>query len=177
MTSKRNFLFLLSLISILFISSSCTGNDPVNNSVKTAGSLSVTAATSTYNGSYAPRHVLAIWVESSSGTYVKSLMVYAAARKSDLTNWLSANSNGNTTDATTGATLSKHASHTCTWNGTNAAGTVVGDGTYKLCVEYTETNGTGKLATFAFTKGTTTDTQAASTKSGVTISTLTWTPN
>lgn len=146
-------------------------------SANTAGTLAVTATTTTYNGPYAPRHVLAIWVANSSGTFVKSLMVYAAARKSDLTNWLSATPAGNSTDATTGATLSSHGTRTCTWNGKNVSGSVVADGSYRLCVEYTESNGTGKLATFTFVKGPTTDVEAASTKSGVSMSTLTWTPN
>jgi len=146
-------------------------------SSNTTGTLAVTVATSTYGGSYAPRHVLAIWVANSSGTFVKSLMVYAAARKPDLTNWLSATSSGNTTDAVTGATLSTHGAHSTTWNGTNTSGTVVANGTYKLCVEYTESNATGKLATFEFTKGTIVNTVAASTLSGVSLSTLIWTPN
>ena len=142
----------------------------------TAGTLAVTVTTSTYNGSYAPRHVLAIWVATSSGTFVKSLMVYAAARKSYLTNWYSATSTGNTTDATTGATLSSHGTRTCSWNGTNSSRVVVTDGAYKLCVEYTENNSTGKLATFSFTKGTSASSVTGSTVSGVTLSTLTWTP-
>jgi len=146
-------------------------------SANTPGTLAVTIATSTYNGPYAPKHVLAIWVANNAGTFVKSLMVYAAARKPDLTNWLSATSVGNTTDAITGATLSSHGTRSCTWNGTNVSGTVVANGAYQLCVEYTESNGTGKLATFTFTKGTTATTVAASTLSGVSLSVLNWTPN
>jgi len=146
-------------------------------SANTTGLLTVNLSTTTYNGSYAPKHVLAIWVTNTSGAFVKSLMVYANARKSDLTNWLSATAAGNTTDATTGATLSSHGIRACTWDGTNVSKTVVANGTYNLCVEYTESNGTGKLATFTFTKGTATDVEPAATKSGVSLSTLTWTPN
>lgn len=142
-----------------------------------SGSLSASVTTTTYNGSYAPMHVLAIWITNSSGSFVKSLMVYAAARKNHLTNWYAATSTGNTTDATTGATLSSHSSHTCTWNGKDVNEATVTDGTYKLCVEYTESNSTGKLATFSFTKGSGTYSSTSSTTSGVTLASLTWTPN
>jgi hypothetical protein len=144
--------------------------------VYTNGTLAVTFSTSTYGGQYSPRHVLAAWIENSSGSFVKSLMVYAAARKSYLTYWNS-NSSGITTDATTGATLSSHSSHTCSWNGKNSSGTMVADGTYKLCVEYTESNSTGKFATFSFSKATTAQIGTTSSLSGVTLSSLTWTPN
>lgn len=179
MTQKRISLILLVAAGMLLINSACSpGNDPViNNSVKTAGSLAVTATTSTYSGQYAPRHVLAIWVESSSGTFVKSLMVYAQARKEHLTNWLSTTSSGNTTDAVTGATLSSHGTRNCIWNGKDASGNLVGDGAYKVCVEYTESNGTGKIARFGFTKGTSADTQTPAAASGVSSVSLKWTPN
>ncbi|HET7734197.1 MAG TPA: DUF2271 domain-containing protein [Paludibacter sp.] len=178
MTQKRNFSILLALACILFFNSACTsGNDPIDNSVKTSGSLSFTATTSSYSGQYAPNHVLAIWVESSSGTFVKSLMVYAQARKQHLTHWLSATSSGNTTDATTGATLTKHSAHSCTWNGKNVSGSEVGDGTYRVCVEYTESNSGSKIARFDFTKGTAADSQTPASASGVSNVTIKWTPN
>lgn len=178
MTQKRNFFILLTAVCMLFINSACTpANDPIDNLVKTSGSLSVTATTSTYNGNYAPSHVLAIWVESSSGTFVKSLMVYAASRKEHLSDWLSATKSGNTTDAITGATLNSHGTRNCTWNGKDASGNEVGDGTYKVCVEYTESNSGSKLAKFAFTKGTATDSQTPASASGVSNVTLKWTPN
>jgi len=178
MTQTRNFSILLALASILFFNSACTsGNDPIDNSVKTPGSLSVTATTSTYSGDYAPSHVLAIWVESSSGTFVKTLMVYAASRKQHLSDWLSATKSGNTTDAITGATLNSHGKRNCTWNGKNASGNEVGDGAYRVCVEYTESNSGSKIARFPFTKGTAADSQTPASASGVSNVSLKWTPN
>jgi len=177
-TSIKKSLFsivFLALISLVY--TSCTSsNDPINNSVKTSGALSVSATTSTYNGSYAPQHVLAIWVESSSGTFVKSLLVNAAARKQYLTNWYDATSSGNSTDAVTGATLRSHGSRTCSWDGTDVSGNVVGDGTYNVCMELTENNGTGKFASFTFTKGTASDSQASLSKTNFSNVSLTWTP-
>jgi len=141
-----------------------------------SGVLSAIVSTSTYNGPYAPKHVFAAWITNSSGTFIKSLMVYAAARKSDLTYW-KASSSGNTTDATTGATLSSHSSHTLNWNGTNTSGAVVDDGDYKLNVEFTESNGTGKYTTFTFKKGSSTASLTSSTANNISLSSLSWVPN
>jgi len=120
----------------------------------TAGTLTISTLTSTTGGSYSPKNIVAIWIENSSGAFVKSLLVYAATRMNDLTNWVS-NSSKNVVNATTGATQSSYGTRTCTWNGTNVAGTVVTDGTYKVCMELTDKNGTGNFSTFTFTKGTT----------------------
>ena len=163
------------IISLLFIQSACTSEaDPIDSEIKTNGTLNFAATTSTYKGEYAPDHVLAICIESSTGSFVKSLKVSAAARKNYLTNWLKAG--GNTTDAVTGATLKNHLAHNCTWNGTKVDGTIVGDGSYFVCVEYTEDNSTGKLAKFAFTKGTTASTVAPVATQGVSNVSIQWTP-
>lgn len=140
-----------------------------------SGSMSAVISTATYNGQYAPKHVLAAWITNSAGTFIKSLMVYAAARKSDLTNWVSSSS-GSTTDAVVGATLSSHSSHSLSWNGTNTSETVVDDGTYKLNVEFTESNGTGKYTSFTFTKGTSAFSATSSSANNITLTSLTWTP-
>ena len=161
----------------IFITSCTSTVDPINSAVKTPGSLAVSTTTTTYNGKYTPRHVLAIWIESSTGTFVKTLMVKAQARKQYLTNWLSSTSSGNSTDAITGATLNSHGARSCIWDGTDASGNVVGDGTYKVCMELTENDGTGKFSSFTFTKGTTTDTQAPADKTSFTNVSIVWTPN
>lgn len=144
--------------------------------VNTAGTLTVSTATSTAGGNYSPRHVMAIWVENSSGVFVKTLLAYAAKEIRYLTYWTT-NSSQNTTDAITGATQNPFATRTCTWNGTNVSGTVVADGTYMVCMELTDKNGTGKYATFNFTKGPTavslTPTSTVSSFSSVSI---VWTP-
>ena len=167
---------LFSLI-IVYLSTSCAGNDPAQSDIKTSGSMVTSLKTSTYNGSYGPNHVLAIWIENYNGKFIKSLKVNAASRKQYLTNWLSSTSSGNTTDAVTGATLRSHTTHNCTWNGKDFSGNVMGDGTYYMCVEYTENNGTGKFAKFSFVKGLVVDNQNPATKSGVSNVSIVWTPN
>lgn len=175
---KKNLFVILGFISFTFFMMACSSNDPViNNSVKTSGKLSVSVTASAYKGKYTPRHVMAVWVESTSGTFVKTLVAKAAERREYLTNWLKATSSGNTTDALTGATLNSYSAMSCSWDGTNVSGSVVGDGAYNLRVEYTEDNSTGKIASFPFTKGATVDVQTPAAASGVTVGELTWTPN
>lgn len=118
----------------------------------TPGILTISTLTSKAYGAYSS-HVLAIWIENSSGVFVKTLMRYAIKRDVYLTNWVGNSAKSVTTDAATGATLTSHATRTATWNGANASGTVVADGTYKVCMELTDDNRTGNFSTFTFTKG------------------------
>ena len=143
----------------------------------TSGKMSATLSTSTYSGRYSPRHILAVWVINSSGAFVKSLNVYGNNYMSYLTNWKSASSS-NKTDATTGATLSSHGSVSCSWNGTNVSGTVVPDGTYKLCMEFTENDATGQFASYSFTKGSAASSggTAVTSSSNISLSSLSWAP-
>lgn len=120
--------------------------------------------------------MLAIWVETSSGKFVKTLMVYAAERKFDLTNYMS-NSSGNATDAITGATLSSHTTRTCTWNGKNASGNLVANGDYKLCMELSDTNGTGTFKTITFAKDTIASSLSPGNMACFSNISIKWTPN
>lgn len=168
--------FFIICILIVFATACTPTNDPISNSVKTPGSLSVSATTSSYSGKYAPRNVLAIWIESSAGTFVKTLLVNAQERRVDLTNWLGSTSSGNTVDAITGATLSGHGLRTCTWNGKDSNGNIVGDGTYRVYMELSENPGTGKSTFFTFTKGSVADVQAPASQSNFSSVSLKWTP-
>lgn len=181
----KNFLSILLITTALsFVScgnnSTNSGNDVttdpiINNTVKTSGTLSVSTLTSSAGGNYAPRNIVAIWVESSSGTYVKTLLAYANTYKRYLTNWAS-NSGYNTTDAVTGATVNSHATRTCSWNGTDKNGNVVGDGTYKICMELTDKDATGNYHEFTFTKGTSAVTFSPSNVSSFSNISIKWTP-
>lgn len=143
-------------------------------SANTAGTLSISASTSTAGGGYSPRNVVAIWIKTSSGTFVKSLMVLAATRKYDLSNWVS-NSSQNTTNATTGATQSSYATRTCTWNGTNTSGTVVANGDYKVCMELCD--GLLSYKEFTFTKGPTAASLTPANAGSFSSISISWTPN
>jgi len=118
----------------------------------TPGTVSFTITTVDNYKHFSPDHVLAIWVENGSGTFVKTLQVQASKRKQYLYTW-NAKSGGNKVDAISGPTLSDHNPHTVTWNCKDSTGTVVKDGQYQIVTEYTSEHAQGPLQTVTFTKG------------------------
>jgi hypothetical protein len=113
--------------------------------------------TVTDNGNYSPRNIGAIWVARSSGTFVKSLAVWARSRINHLTLWNSATRaaglGGNTVDAITSATLSSHQTHNVTWNCADTKEVAVPDGAYRVYFEMTDDNVTGPNMYVDFAKG------------------------
>lgn len=124
---------------------------------QTVGTLKVSTTTKGTGGNYAPKNIVAVWVENENGQFVKTLAAYANTRKAYLDTWkastTSAGSAYNTVDAVTGATRTSHGNITCSWNGTDFNGNEVGDGTYNLRFELTDKHSTGNLASFTFNKG------------------------
>jgi len=121
------------------------------------GTLTFTIKTVSNGATYSPKNVLAIWIKDAAGNFVISRKVMANARKQHLVKWV-ANSGNNVTDATTGATLPNHQTHTVTWNCHDANGLLVPDGDYQVWVEYTSRNSAsggnpGPSTSFTFTKG------------------------
>jgi len=143
-------------------------------SANTTGSLSVAFTTTSASGQYNPANVVAVWIKNSGGVFVKSLLVYAAQRKADLTSW-SSNTSKNTTDAITGATQNSHAARSCAWNGTNTSGTVVANGSYTVCMEIND--GNRKYYEYTIAKGATAATQSPANATGFSGISLKWTPN
>lgn len=141
--------FLASLSALVVMSLlSCAQSD---------GALTVTATTSNAGGNYAPKNIVAIWIEDENGNFVKTLMAYAQTRKTHLNMWeastTAAGSPFNTVDAITGATSSGHDTRTCTWNSRDINGNLMPDGNYKVRMELTDKNGTGNFSSFLFVKG------------------------
>jgi hypothetical protein len=126
-------------------------------SAQTNGKLNVSVTTSSAGGNYAPRNIVAIWIEDASGNFVKTLLAYADKRTQHLNTWEAATSLKGTiynhTDAITGATMSTHGTRTCTWNGTDYNLNPVADGKYFVCMELTDKNATGNFSKFEFKKG------------------------
>lgn len=126
---------------------------------QTSGTLSVSVTTSSSGGNYAPRNIVAIWIEDSSGKFVKTLLAYANTRKTHLNTWeastTTAGSAFNSVDAITAATQSSHTTRTCQWNGTDYSGKLMANGDYKVRMELTDKNATGNTSSYTFTKGVT----------------------
>ena len=116
--------------------------------------LRIVVRTTQFGGRYKPKNIGAIWIETASGQYVKTVKRWALRRLRYLTR-LAAASNGNVTDAITGATLSSHITHDVTWNLNNLQGCEIPAGDYRVVMELTDQDAPGAYATFPFTKGTT----------------------
>lgn len=121
------------------------------------GSLSVSVTTSSSGGNFAPKHIMAVWVEDSIENFLKTLLAYADRRIQYLNTWEAAtDAKGimyNRTDAVTGATRTSHGTRTCTWDGTDYNKNAVPDGKYYVCMELTDKHATGNYSRFAFIKG------------------------
>jgi len=164
------FTFLLSL----FVSLVSFSQENVT-AASTSGTLTVSVTTTTYGGSYAPKNVVAIWVTNSSGTYVKTLAAYCAARKSDLTTWAN-NSAKDVTDAITGATRSSQGLiSSVKWDGTDKNKVLQADGNYILKMEMTE-GGNNKLVSYTFAKGTTSVSLTPTSVTGFSGISINWVP-
>ena len=133
-------------IIFLFVSVSSFGQ-------ATPGTVSFTVTTIDNYKKYSPDHVMAIWVETSAGNFVKTLQVQAGKRRQHLYTW-NTKSGGYKVDAVTGPTLPDHEKITVTWNCKDTTGTVVKDGQYQIVTEYTDEHAQGPLTTVQFTKGT-----------------------
>jgi len=114
--------------------------------------LTFRVTTAPYGGRYAPKNIGAIWVETSTGTFVKTLKRWARIRARYLTRF-AASSRNDLTDAVTGATLARHTSHEVKWNLTDRAKASVKDGQYRLAIEMTDRDGPGALLYVPFTFG------------------------
>ncbi len=143
---------------------------PANNT----GTLTVSFTTSTANGKYKPANISAAWVKTSAGVFVKTLLVYAASRKNDLTNW-SSNTGKNATNAITGATKTNYLACTCTWNATDVNNVVVANGDYIVCLEMSD--GILKYYQYTFTKGATAVSMTPANVTGFTGISINWVPN
>lgn len=102
-------------------------------------SLSITFETSTLGGQYAPRNVVAVWIETEAGQFVRTVGRWANVRRSHLVAWTAAS--GSDVDAVSGATRPNHTGTlTATWDGTDVASAAVPDGSYVVRIEVCEDN-------------------------------------
>ncbi len=145
---------------------------------QTAGTFTC-VYTTTATGGYTPKNCLAAWIETSAGTFVKTKFKYCSSGNLDhLATW-TGKSGQNVVDALTGSTRTANGLMTLVWNGTDVAGTLVADGTYKVWIEFAFASSltTGKIVqSFSFTKGATADHQAPANLTNLTGITTDWVP-
>ena len=175
----KTFIFKIALISFLCFSSLSTFS-------QTAGSLNFTFKCPKHtSGNYENdgRYVLAVWIETSTGTFVKTKIINWGGMNSNTGNHLASTtgwmtkSGMNTVDATSGATSTNFTSRTITWNGTNVAGAIVADGAYRVAIQETWGHQTNTVIRYInFVKGTTTDSQTPTADTNFTAISLNWSP-
>ncbi len=148
---------------------------------QTYGHLTVSTTTSETGGNYAPRNIVAIWVENENGDFIKTLMAYAQNRITHLNTWqartAAAGVEYDRTDAITGATRTSHGTRECLWNGLDYNQNLMADGTYYVWMELTDKNGTGNYSSFAFTKGIDQELQNPSNVPSFSDITILWEPS
>ena len=159
---KTKLLFSIATLLYFFI-----GNVVAQTAQSRTFTFTEASHASTYNGN--AQHVLAVWIEQgtgTSGTFIVTKYKYVGSGTNDhLATWASKASAGatstatstlcNTATAITGATLSAWSTKTVTWDGKDAAGTLVADGNYQFVIQSTWAHGTTGTATryFPFVKG------------------------
>jgi len=157
-------------------------------SAQTTGTLTLAFSQTPHTSYQGTKNVMAVWIESSTGTFVKTrarnagggtsdhLAVWAVKAGGSAGNCMAANCN--VLGATTGATLSNFGNRNFSWDGTDASGNVVPDGTYKIIVESTWNHGSAATTTrtYTFVKGAAQDVQTPASDANFTNITLAWNP-
>ena len=156
---------------------------------QTQGTLTLTFTQTAHTAYTGNKNVLAVWVQTSTGTFVKTKARYAGnGTKDHLPTW-AVNSGGmasnclgascNTVGATTGATLNSFATRTYTWDGTDVNGNLVADGAYKITIESCWNHGNTSKATrsFTFNKGAAADVTNPTDDANFTAITVAWNPS
>ena len=132
-------------------SAGIAGSGPSNTTGR-GNELTFDVLTHSQGDRYAPHNVGAIWIETSSGTFVKTLETWYWVRGRHLTKFMS-EAGGSQVDAVTGATLPSHTMHRTTWDLTDVNGQVVPDGAYQVLIEVADSNSGGQWTSVPFTKG------------------------
>jgi hypothetical protein len=127
----------------------------MNSQAQTAGTLNFTINPVSHSGNYGAKHLVAIWLENSSGTFIKTKLKRANGDLDHLATWTTKSAKS-VVDAVTGSTLTSYTPIAVTWNGTNVSNAVVADGDYKIWLEmaWDDSKTTGKtVSSYTFTKG------------------------
>jgi hypothetical protein len=127
--------------------------------------LDVAFDTTANSGQYAPKNIVAVWIERADGTFVKTIGRWAKTRRSHLVAWVQGS--GDDVDAVTGATRSSHnARLTAHWDFKDRSGNLVPDGAYVIRMELADSNSflaaQNRQGTFALQKNGTASMQSTS---------------
>lgn len=132
--------------------------------------VTFTTSATTPAGQFAPNHVVAVWVETQAGAFVKTIGRWSAVRTQSLQTWIGKAGTADA-DAVSGATQATQPNNLVTmeWDLKDRQGQVIPDGTYTIRLELADFNvggGTPNLGTFTFVKGPSPQNQTALTNGG-----------
>ncbi len=121
---------------------------------------------------YDPKNVVAVWIESSAGTFVKTAARWANTRRDKLVAWVG-KAGAADVDAVSGATNAAFGTLTASWDMTaRAGGAAPVDGVYTIRMELADSNATAAAqnnqGTFTFNRNGTASTQTALANGGFT---------
>jgi len=140
------------------------------------GSLTFTVNVIDQNKGFSPRHIIAAWIETENGDFVKTLAALASKRKQYLYTWNSA-TGADVTDAITGATTTTWGEMSVDWDCTGVDGAGVAEGNYVLRVEYTTEHAQGPMVDVPFAVGGSSETLSPSDEQYYTNMELVYTAN
>lgn len=155
---------------------------------QTAGILTVSFSQPQPTSPSGTKNVLAVWIETNSGTFIKTRMRFWGNSTNDhLPTWKTKSSQ-NVIDAITGPTLTSSTTPTAfgnktvLWDGKDVNGTIVLDGNYTIWVESSwqsslAGNSHNDIISFAFTKSNTQFTQTFPGDTYFNTITVDWTPS
>jgi hypothetical protein len=171
---KKNLPLLTGImLFLLFIT---TGGEMFS---QTNGTLSFSVTTTAPSGQYGTKNVLAIWIENSATSFIKTKIMYSSSKTVDhLLTWDS-KSLGNVADAITGPTRTSHGTVTFLWNGKNSANALVPDGSYFAWLEMAwddDLAADRTVNSFPFNKASTTTHSAPANTSNFLSINIDWTP-
>jgi hypothetical protein len=145
-----------------------------------AADVSVTVTTTPNGGQYAPKNIVAVWVEDGAGNFLKTIDRFSQVRTQHLVAWVAAATLADA-DAVSGATRANHTTPlTMTWDLRDKAGALVPDGTYTIRMELADSNASqpsqNHEGTFTFVKSAAPEQQAGLANGGFTNVTIDFQP-
>ena len=135
---------------------------------------------------YEPKSVVAVWVETEAGAFVRTLYLTgqtSGKRWRWLLTWQlaaggtpgSSTTEGNIVDAVTGATTNAFTAISTSWNVHDVSGAVVANGNYVVKAEFTSDHVQGPIASVPFTVGASNQTVTPTNTTYITNMTLNFT--
>jgi hypothetical protein len=153
------------------------------------GTLTVSFTTVTTNGEYAPLNYGAVWIETGTGQFIKTVKRWAGVtHASDLVAWTAASGGWGSlffpanpedqVDVVSQATIRSHQTHNVTWNMMDNTPALVPDGDYICAIEMSEDRGftPGPVVRIPFNKGPAGAMETAPDQRGFTGITLSYQP-